>query len=645
MDYGQHQQVLFVNHYDTISYSASESITYAPGADDAHLGRRGAARGDAHSSRTTRSGTRSSRLRSREKRSGSAAPAPTCGSTRRSTCGAPSTWTRRRSTANEQSPDGRLQLETRRTRRRSVALGDAFVQANARLRQHHRLRRRSSATRPRCARPITARSGTSASPRSPSPRTCTTTTSARASISSRSPTCHDTVTQMWNGQLMFTQDYSWPSEKAAIAVVAAPGRAALRLPGGRRRSAGGRRRRTTRVASRWTAAAGVTNYVVERAATCAGTVHRRSPRWPARATRTSAVVNGTSYAYRVRTCPTQVSACVDGHAAGRARASTYQPAARASSTDSGDHDAIPDNCELVTVQLNLVNDGNVPLTDVRLASSRRRIPPFAVASALPQLRGIPRRRRDRAGQLQVLPRPRRDLRRLRRSVHVHGDRHRRISRPPSVRRSFTLTAERSTVAGPLTYGFETDFSRMDVTTRARSPAAPEARPARPRSRCTSARTSTTTATRCVSPLISPTATSHDVHVGQLHHRIGQFRPRRTCARWIPRPARRPCSRRPGRSTPRPANTNLLCDNLGNLKGWSGAAATWRQASFDLSPFAGHGDPDSTCTTRPTLGARHARASGWISCRSRTRPRSTATRRPTPVPRSRRRCRPEGPRCR
>jgi hypothetical protein len=34
------------------------------------------------------------------------------------------------------------------------------------------------------------------------------------------------------------------------------------------------------------------------------------------------------------------------------------------------------------------------------------------------------------------------------------------------------------------------------------------------------------------------------------------------------------------------NVNLLCDNMGNLKGWAGMHPTWRQASFDLSPFAG-----------------------------------------------------------
>jgi len=34
------------------------------------------------------------------------------------------------------------------------------------------------------------------------------------------------------------------------------------------------------------------------------------------------------------------------------------------------------------------------------------------------------------------------------------------------------------------------------------------------------------------------------------------------------------------------NWNLLCDNVGNLKGWSGSFRTWRQATFSLGAFAG-----------------------------------------------------------
>src|SRR5207247_2284361 len=38
VDYGQHQQVIFVTHYDSLSFSDAESRSYAPGADDAISG-------------------------------------------------------------------------------------------------------------------------------------------------------------------------------------------------------------------------------------------------------------------------------------------------------------------------------------------------------------------------------------------------------------------------------------------------------------------------------------------------------------------------------------------------------------------------------------------------------------------------------
>jgi hypothetical protein len=69
------------------------------------------------------------------------------------------------------------------------------------------------------------------------------------------------------------------------------------------------------------------------------------------------VVNGTATPIAIRTCPTQVP-----RASGtpRAGASVDVPERqRRVAERRGDHDAIADNCELATVQLNLVNDGNV----------------------------------------------------------------------------------------------------------------------------------------------------------------------------------------------------------------------------------------------------------------------------------------------
>ena len=50
--------------------------------------------------------------------------------------------------------------------------------------------------------------------------------------------------------------------------------------------------------------------------------------------------------------------------------------------------------------------------------------------------------------------------------------------------------------------------------------------------------------------------------------------------------------------------SLLCDNLGNLKGWSGSAATWRLAGFDLSPYAGKGNQNRRARVDRSRGAGH-----------------------------------------
>jgi hypothetical protein len=71
-------------------------------------------------------------------------------------------------------------------------------------------------------------------------------------------------------------------------------------------------------------------------------------------------------------------------------------------------------------------------------------------------------------------------------------------------------------------------------------------------------------------------------------------------------------------------TELLCDNLGNLQGWSGSIATWRQANFDLSPYAGR---RSGSTSRVDRSSR-AGQPGFLDGPGpvRTQRRSTATRR-------------------
>jgi hypothetical protein len=155
--------------------------------------------------------------------------------------------------------------------------------------------------------------------------------------------------------------------------------------------------------------------------------------------------------------------------------------------------------------------------------------------------------------------------------------------PPTVR-SFTLTAERSTVAGPLTYGFESDFSGWSTTAGLVTRAAGGA----PGSTGDSLHFRANLNNDCngvQSPIIKPTATSTMSMYVNFVLELGNFDranvravDAKTGEKFLLTPT--------GALYTTTSGPNLLCDNLGNLKGWSGSAATWRLASFDLSPYAG-----------------------------------------------------------
>ena len=576
VDYGQHQQVLFVNHYDTISWSVAESNAYAPGADDALSG--GAALLEAM--RTFKDyGFKNTVVFAWF----TGEEVGICGS------GAyvrqhPSVDMWRAVNMDQTAFDGdgnrlmNIYNWDATNSPGSVALGDAFVQANA---DYGNIIPPANIVRDTSKMCATDH--------------CPFWDVGVASIavledlhngdicpcfdSSQSPGCHDTVTQMWNGQLMFTQDYSWPSEKAAIAVVAqlaeplyacpaiavdppavAPGNGA--------------------VAISWNAATGVTNYVVERAATCAGPFAGIAS-VPGTSFDDVSVVNGTTYAYRIRTCPAQVSACVTATPQPGASA-TVQNGSASVASETGDHDAIADNCELATVQLNLVNDGDVPLTNVRLASLTSSNPAVRIASAIPQLAGsvgvgatVPVSFKfylGRDGTSAACGDP------LTFMATVTSD-----QSPPTVR-SFTLTAERSTLTGTLSYGFESDFSGWSTTaglvTRVLGGA--------PASSAASLHFRANLNNDCngvASPIIKPTATStmtmyvnYILQGGSVDRANARAVDARTGEKFLLTPT--------GATYNTLGDTNLLCDNLGNLRGWSGSFGTWRRANFDLSPYSG-----------------------------------------------------------
>jgi Peptidase family M28 len=124
--------------------------------------------------------------------------------------------------------------------------------------------------------------------------------------------CRDTVTQIdpHNGTtLMFDQDYSWPTEKAAIALIAQTAEPLYACPAhsAKLRAAAARQR----VQLSWPAVPKVTHYVVERAdGGCDGTFEGIASTSRGSYIDT-AVTPGSTYGYRVRTCPFQVSNCVE----------------------------------------------------------------------------------------------------------------------------------------------------------------------------------------------------------------------------------------------------------------------------------------------------------------------------------------------
>ncbi len=128
---------------------------------------------------------------------------------------------------------------------------------------------------------------------------------------SQTSTCRDTVTQFYpvaSTTLMFDQNYSWPTEKAAIALIASTANPLYACPASGATLSG--TVGTNQVMLTWPDVPPVTNYVVERAAGgCGGTFAGIASTTTA-AYIDSTVAAGSTYGYRIRTCPFQVSNCV-----------------------------------------------------------------------------------------------------------------------------------------------------------------------------------------------------------------------------------------------------------------------------------------------------------------------------------------------
>ena len=581
IDFGQHQQVIYVTHYDSLSYSAAENLAYAPGADDAMSG--GAALLEAmrlFKDYGFRNTVKFIFFSGEEE--------GLCGSkayvTQHPTA---DMW--RVVNMDQTAYDGDLNSLmdcynwSLASSPASVALGDAFVQAN--------LDYGSIILPARIVRDTTHMCQTDHCPfwdagvaaiaitedlHNNDIHTCF--------DQSQSATCHDTVTQIdpnHSPRLMFNQAYSWPSEKAAIALVAALADPLYACPATAPTVVAAPRDHGANLT--WGAVGGVTNYVVERAASCAG------PFTPlASATGTSyddtGLTNDTTYAYRLRTCPNRYSSCVTVVPVG-AR-SGYQAGSAAVTTDSGDHDLIPDNCELVTVSLNVVNDGSVDLTGVRINSITSTDPAMELVTAMPQALG-----NLAVGQIaaatfsfnlgkngssaacgSTVPF----------TVTVASD------QSPASARVFNLQVERDAQNGTITYNFEADFSGWAVSFGSFTRAAGGA----PGSTAFSLHSSfaKNACDAIVSPVFTPSASSTmDMWVNfSIEGNAGAG------SRWD-RAVVRVVNTTNGSKTliiptgvtyNTTGNDPALCDGIGSLQGWSGDRLVWSQASFNLASFAG-----------------------------------------------------------
>ena len=271
VDYGQHQQVIFVTHYDSLSFSAAESAAYAPGADDAISG--GSALLEAL--RLFRDYGFKNTVKiiffSGEEQG-------LCGSIAytRQTGAHPTADMWRVVNMDQTAYDGNRNGWMNdynwdaTNSPGSVALGQAFVDANADY--------GTIITPANIFRPTTKMCQTDHCP------FWNVGVAAIALLEdlfhseicpcfdqTQTSTCHDTVTQIdptHPGQLMFDQNYSWKTEKAAIATVAHLAEPLYACPPSAPTPTITPGNNILHVS--WPTAVGVTNYVVEKAATCAG---------------------------------------------------------------------------------------------------------------------------------------------------------------------------------------------------------------------------------------------------------------------------------------------------------------------------------------------------------------------------------------
>ncbi len=348
VDYAQNQQVIFLVHYDTISESAANDANNAPGADDAISGG-------------------SALLEAMRIFNGyawqytvkflfvSGEEVGLCGSTAYTRMNPTAQMWRvlnMDQTAYDGDMDGLMNLYNWNTTScpSCVAFGDAFVQANSDYGDIIDPAKIVRNTTKMCQ-----------TDHCPFWNVGVTAIDLNEDLTNndicpcfdqfQTATCRDTVTQVYplgGTTLMFNQDYSWPTEKAAIALIASTAVPLYACPASGATLAG--TVGAQQVQLTWPAVPPVTNYVVERAdGGCGGTFAGIASTTTDSYTDT-AVTSGSTYGYRVRTCPFQVSNCVE-EIVGSATPTTTTLGSSPNPSTSG---------QLVTFTANVTSGGGVP---------------------------------------------------------------------------------------------------------------------------------------------------------------------------------------------------------------------------------------------------------------------------------------------
>lgn len=401
----------------------------------------------------------------------------------------------------------------------------------------------------------------------------------------QTPTCRDTVTHFDPGRpgaLLFDQNYSWPTEKAAIALIAHTAVPLYACPaaGATLSATGG----PGQAALSWGAVPPVTNYVIERAAggcggSFAGIAQVAGPGYT-----DTAVTNGQLYGYRIRTCPFQVSNCVAVTPNGPS-VNTVANSALVTA-DTGDHDAYADNCERVGASVTVINDGNLPLTNVRLTALAADSPAVRVVSPVPYLIGS-----LAVGATAPLP-FKFDLGRgatgaaCQQTITYTATLASDQTAPAA--RGFAMVAEQDAFTGTLSWGFETGGNLQGWTVSPASPAGFTQVAGGPAGSTAFSLHSGNASNGCyqaTSPLFTPSATSaltmsvnYAIEAGNYDRAVMRAVNPATAAKTLLTPT--------GAVYNTTAGASGLCDGIGALQGWSGAQASWRAANFNLAAFAG-----------------------------------------------------------